>query len=390
MVKLNLGSGARALDGYINIDAGNTGGVDVTSVYPLFYDDGSVDEIRASHVLEHFAHATIGAVVADWVRALKPGGTLKIAVPDFGVIAQAYAGGAAVNVQGYVMGGQVDALDYHKTLFDEHALRGALQAAGLISIRRWKSEMEDCAALPVSLNLAATKPPAVWPKVAAVISMPRLGFNDFWACAYQELAALNIPLAKVTGAYWDRDLSLGIERELKSEAPEWILTCDYDTVFTRHQVRDLLSVAARYPHADAIAPLQTARHHGSPMFTARTADGALVREMDRDLLAGGEVMKAETAHFGLTLLRAEKLRALRKPWFDRKFDSSGGFGDDGCDPDIQFWRHWKAAGNTLYVALRVPVGHCELMVRWPDQNLETAFQRPSEFWEGGPPDNLWR
>jgi 2-polyprenyl-3-methyl-5-hydroxy-6-metoxy-1,4-benzoquinol methylase len=51
--------------------------------------DGSVDVIRASHILEHFP-AQVPAVLKHWAAKLKPGGVLKIAVPDFAWIAQAY------------------------------------------------------------------------------------------------------------------------------------------------------------------------------------------------------------------------------------------------------------------------------------------------------------
>lgn len=385
-MKLNLGAGGIPLEGYDNLDR-KTG----QEIYPLVCADGVVDEIRASHVLEHFPHAQVMAVLKDWVRALKPGGVLKIAVPDFQVIAKQYLAGAPIPTEGYVMGGQTDAEDFHKALFDREALGELLRKAGLVAIRGWKSEAQDCAALPISLNLAGTKPPEKWPKVAAVISMPRLGFNDFWACAYQELAALGIGLRKSTGAYWDRDLAHGIEQVLADENPEWVLACDYDTVFTRHQVLTLLDVARRYPHADAIAPLQAARHHGQPMFTTRQANGELAKFVDREVLAKAEVLKAETAHFGLTLFRADKLRALPKPWFQRTYTAEGELkGEGACDPDVNFWHHWKAAGNTLYIALRVPVGHCVLHVKWPDSNLEAAYQEPSEFWQGGPPENIWR
>ena len=78
MNKLNLGAGARPLEGYRNIDAKNNHGSKSQKIFPLPDKDGTVDEIRASHVLEHFSHREVTAVVADWVRALKPGGVLKI------------------------------------------------------------------------------------------------------------------------------------------------------------------------------------------------------------------------------------------------------------------------------------------------------------------------
>jgi len=385
MLKLNLGAGASPLEGYENLD-----GAKGDQLHALSYADGSVDEIRASHVLVHFPHGQVRLVLEEWVRKLKPGGCLKVAVPDLRQVAEQYLAGDGTYTESYLMGGQIDARDFHFAVFDEAKLTALLRGLGLVAIKRWKSEIEDCAALDVSLNLCGFKPPAAWPKVGAVVSMPRLGFNDFWACAYQELGALRIPLRKTTGAYWDRDLTLGIEQMMAEEDPEWVLTCDYDTVFNRHQVRDLLSIASRYPHADAIAPLQTARHHDAPMFTIRNESGEAVQSLSREALTAGEVLLADTAHFGLTLLRTEKLKAFPKPWFTRLFDPQGGYGEEGCDPDVHFWRQWKEAGNSLYVALRVPVGHAELMVRWPDVNLEATFQRPQQFWKDGVPSNLWR
>lgn len=386
MKRLNLGAGDIAIPGFEARDA-KTG----DTLWPLPDAPETCDEIRASHVLEHFGHTQVLDVLKGWVKVLKPGGLLKIAVPDLKFIAEQYLSGTSeLPLQGYLMGGQVDRHDFHKAVFDAEMLSQLLRQAGLVAVKRWKSEIADCATLPVSLNLCGYKPPQAWPKVSAVISMPRLGFNDFWACAYQELAALGIPLRKMTGAYWDRDLAIGLQGALDDDEPEWILTADYDTVFTRHQVLDLLSIATRYPHADAIAPIQAARHHDSPLFTVRLPGGRIVQEMDREQIVQGELLKVESAHFGLTLIRAAKLKALAKPWFSRKFDEQGTYGDSGCDPDVHFWRQWKAAGNTLYTALRVPVGHCELMVRWPNLNLDTTFQRPSEFWKTGTPDDIWR
>ena len=77
-IKLNLGAGDIPIDGYISIDR-KTG----QEAYPLAYEDGSVDEIRASHILEHFGLREISAVLKNWWDKLKPGGLLKIAVPDF-------------------------------------------------------------------------------------------------------------------------------------------------------------------------------------------------------------------------------------------------------------------------------------------------------------------
>ncbi len=383
VTKVNLGAGNTEIPGFKAMDAKRG-----DSIYPLSLE--GLDEIRASHCLEHFPQAEVQAILNNWVAALMPGGVLKIAVPDFQVIAQQYLAGTVMPVQSVIMGGQVDELDYHKVIFDEPTLALMLRTAGLVSVRRWVSEIEDCAALPISLNLAGNKPADI-PLTAGVISMPRLGFNDFWACAFQELNSAGVSLRKSTGAYWDRDLTRGIEEALADQNPEYILTADYDTIFNRHQVRDLLDLAHRYPHADAIAPLQTARHHNRPMFTAVGPDGKVIQQATREDLTHGEILKARTAHFGLTLFKADKLRALPKPWMKRVYTNDGSHDGEGAmDPDIYFWQNWADAGNTLYIALRVPVGHCDLMIRWPNNDLEASYQHTSDYRKSGVPGDLWR
>src|SRR5262245_57789670 len=112
-MRINIGAGSYPLEGYLNLDR-KTG----DEAFPLQHQgkeiaDGSVDEIRASHVLEHFPHAIAGDVVSHWAAKLKPGGALKIAVPDFDVIAQLYLDGSEAPIEGYIMGGQTDADDFH-------------------------------------------------------------------------------------------------------------------------------------------------------------------------------------------------------------------------------------------------------------------------------------
>jgi predicted SAM-dependent methyltransferase len=152
--KLNLGAGASPLDGYVNVDIKNG-----ENAYPLKYADNSVQEVRASHILEHFPRGQVADVLKEWVRVLKPGGELKVAVPDFDFIVKEYSNGHRHDplIEGYLFGGQVDADDYHKAFFNEDKLKSLLESAGLGNIERWQSEIQDCASLEVSLNLRGNK-----------------------------------------------------------------------------------------------------------------------------------------------------------------------------------------------------------------------------------------
>jgi len=388
-LRLDLGAGETVPAGYTPL--GNHYG---KPIYPLNYADGSVGTVRASHILEHYSHRDIGNVLAEWVRVLKPGGTLKVAVPDFRWVAERYLAGEDVNVQGYVMGGHVDAADHHGCIFDEEALREALEAAGLVDIRPWKSEIEDCAALPVSLNLMGTKPPPVAQtsgarlKVAAAISVPRLGFQDNFLSIFEALVPLGISLRRHTGAFWGQCLTRCFE-EILAEDCDLILTVDYDTIFSRAHVAALIGLMQAHPEVDALAPVQASRHAGTPLFTIRGADGKGLPEVPRETF-DGELTPLATAHFGLTLIRAAALRDVPQPWFCGQPATDGTWGEGRTDDDIWFWKQWAKAGKTLCLANRVPVGHAELMVRWPDLNLETIYQAPNDFWKSGPPETVWK
>jgi methyltransferase family protein len=382
MKKLDLGAGATQIEGFEprDIKRGD-------SLMPLPDASGSVDEVRASHVLEHFSHREVAAVVAEWARVLKPGGLMRIAVPDLDYIARGYLARAPQNWQGYLMGGHAGADDVHKSAFDRPNLEGLMRAAGLIGIHNWQSEAQDCASLPVSLNLAGWKPPAVMPKVIASMSVPRLGFMDNFFCAVEMLAKLRIRLRKNTGAYWGQCLTRCIE-ELIAEGAEWILTLDYDSVYSAETVLDLVATAVANPHVDALVPLQMSRMRGKPLMTLMGPDGKAVHGADR-----GEtdrtLLPIITGHFGCTLLRAEKFSALQRPWFHGKPDAEGRWGPDRVDDDIAFWYAWRAAGNSAFCAPRIVVGHAQLQIVWPDENLHTILQDPADYWKDGPPLEVW-
>jgi predicted SAM-dependent methyltransferase len=382
MIRLNLGCGDKPLPGFDNLDR-KTG----QEIYPLAYADESVDEIRASHVLEHFGHAEVLPVLKDWARVLKPGGLMRIAVPNFQWIAENYLAGNDIPVQGYVMGGHSTPDDRHGTIFDKELLTAAMKGVGLVDIALWQSEIQDCAALPVSLNLQGVKAePLPKLKIGCAMSVPRLGFQDNFFCWTQALMPLGIVPTKFDGAFWDQCLERVMSEILESD---FILTIDYDSVFTRESVESLIRLAAKYPEADAIIPVQVKRGGGMPLCTMKDEQGEYIRQVDRSLFDHPLVL-VHTGHFGLTLIRTEKLKQMPHPWFLGQPDPTGQWSEGRVDPDIYFWHRWKDAGHSLYLAPRVVIGHGEFMVTWPDQNFEPLYQNPKDFWEKGTPERAWQ
>lgn len=386
MLKLDLGAGARSPEGFVPL-----GNINGTQIFPLpSIPDGSCDVIRASHVLEHFPHGQIAAVLKEWVRCLAPGGELRIAVPDFRKIAEGYLEGRVQNTQGYVMGGQTDGADFHQALFDEMQLKRAMAAAGLVLIRPWQSELgNDCAALPVSLNLAGVKPHMQAIGVTAVMSVPRLGFMDNFFCAFEALPKFNIRIRRFTGAYWSQCIERGIDAALAEDAPDAILTTDYDSVYTAQDVAMLLQLMQVHPEADAIAAVQAGRGFNRSLVTVEGC-GAQQGEFSvpRDTFAA-DLFKCRTAHFGLTLFRASAFAKLTKPWFHDVPDPQGAWGEGKIDADVDFWNKWAEVGNSLYLANRVAIGHLELSVLWPGEDLRTIHQPVKDYRDNGKPQECW-
>lgn len=226
-------------------------------------------------------------------------------------------------------------------------------------------------------------------KVAAVMSMPRLGFTDNFFCVASALAPHGISPVKVTGAYWGQSLQMAIESVV--DDADWILTIDYDTIFSSKTVEALLTLAM-YSGADAIAPLQVKRESNAVMFAPHGVGSDVKLEVEDDWFKK-PVQWVETAHFGLTFIRASALKAVPKPWFKETANEAGTFTGGHEDADIHFWRAFKRAGFKLGLSTHVSVGHAELMITWPSRAVEGSkvLQHTTDYWKNGQkaPEKAW-
>ena len=81
MIRLNLGCNDLPMDGWTNIDSDIRVKPDlVADCLNLPYEDNSVDEIYAGHLLEHTTPEE--EALREWHRVLKVGGKITITVPD--------------------------------------------------------------------------------------------------------------------------------------------------------------------------------------------------------------------------------------------------------------------------------------------------------------------
>ncbi len=97
----------------------------------LPFEKESADIIYASHVLEHVHRHMVLATLQHWRQILKPGGTLRLAVPDFFACCQWYATkGDLDSLMGLLYGGQNYPKNSHTTIFDTKTLTALLLRAG--------------------------------------------------------------------------------------------------------------------------------------------------------------------------------------------------------------------------------------------------------------------
>ena len=160
-MKLHLGCGRRRLLGYINVDIDQHHEPDlVADVFKLdagtkrisqneflrvAFDSESADIIYACHVLEHAGRHEYKAALKRWHEVLKPGGTLRLSVPDLGKVFEHYSDYLPEmdKFLGFLYGGQKTEHDYHKMGWDEASLTRDLIEAGFKDVRRYDRDKTE-------------------------------------------------------------------------------------------------------------------------------------------------------------------------------------------------------------------------------------------------------
>jgi predicted SAM-dependent methyltransferase len=178
-LKINLGCGPRIFNSdWLHIDGGDFKHLDSKNITEFEFSDNTITCEYASHVLEYFDREEAVDVLKEWYRVLRPGGILRIAVPDFEAMSKLYHEGK-FGLESFIgpLFGKIE-MDghavYHKTVYDFESLKELLESIGFKNIHRydrWKTEhagTDDCSAayLPkldfkngtlISLNVEATK-----------------------------------------------------------------------------------------------------------------------------------------------------------------------------------------------------------------------------------------
>lgn len=137
VVRLNLGAGRRALDGFLTVDV--QGDPDIKAdVRSLPIPDACVDEAVSIHVLEHLYRWEAPAALREWHRVLKPGGLLAIEVPDLLKCAASIIAGGKERAGVWGVFGDPnygDPLMVHRWCYTAAELCGELRKVGFARVR---------------------------------------------------------------------------------------------------------------------------------------------------------------------------------------------------------------------------------------------------------------
>ena len=139
-IKLHLGCYDRKIPDFVNIDIRSDVNPDIVDdVFTLnAIKDNSVDLIYACHVLEHGDYKETELALKRWYSVLKPGGILRLAVPDMEAhFAHYYYHRDLRLLHSTFWGSQKHPYDYHKNGWDFNKLKKDLKSAGFASVRRY-------------------------------------------------------------------------------------------------------------------------------------------------------------------------------------------------------------------------------------------------------------
>lgn len=165
--KLHLGASHSLLPGWLNTDLFPTSRdaiyLDATRRFP--FDDSTFDYVFSEHMIEHIDYDCAVTMLRECHRVLKPGGKMRIATPDLGVLMGLHATEKTVSQKKYLdwvvdrcLPGVDDCQDVfvinnafrawgHRFLYDRETLHNTMARMGFRSVTFYKPGVSEDANL---------------------------------------------------------------------------------------------------------------------------------------------------------------------------------------------------------------------------------------------------
>ena len=169
-MKLHIG-GEQIKEGWRILNIQKKPGVDfIGDITDLSqFDNESIDEIYASHVLEHVKHCFLLKTFLEIFRVLKKGGKFYVSVPDLNILTNLFVSTKNLDEKFMIMkmiyGGQIDEYDFHYFGWYEELLSQFFYQSGFKTYAKVENFniFHDTSLLKfnnkfISLNVVAFKP----------------------------------------------------------------------------------------------------------------------------------------------------------------------------------------------------------------------------------------
>jgi len=143
IMKVHVGCGKRNFgDDWHHIDGTSYQHVKSNDIKNIPFKENTVDLIYASHVFEYFDRGEASDVLQIWKKCLKPGGIIRLAVPNFEKYVKLYIEKTLYldDFLGPLYGKwqmNEKTTIYHKTTYDFNSLHKLLDKNGFKNIKLW-------------------------------------------------------------------------------------------------------------------------------------------------------------------------------------------------------------------------------------------------------------
>lgn len=144
MIKIHIGCGKRDFGpAWYHIDGQYYEHVKDNNIWLNRFEKGTVDVIYASHFIEYLDREKVRSLLKNWYNALKEGGILRLAVPDFEAMAKLYVTDPVKfpldSLLGPLYGKMVmnEYFIYHKTCYDLASLSELLISVGFSVVQKY-------------------------------------------------------------------------------------------------------------------------------------------------------------------------------------------------------------------------------------------------------------
>lgn len=346
-------------------------------------EDASLEAVDIGGLLDRVPHTKTVAFLSAIGSKIRDKGRLSLSVADFDRICEDYKAGTG-DPEIVLCGpdGLNAAIFNRQKLCDILNLTGFEILGGADGSLGWKNE-------PTRLAVTAsrrTRPRVDIPLkgVHAIMSLPRVSWTETFSLILETCCSLQIPFTKSTGVFWDQGLQRMMSDLVAAGKTKYILTFDYDSIFEVRDVVRLHQIMESNPDIDVLCPIQIGRDRDEVLLSVLDKNGKPRNQVDSDELFA-DAIDIGHGHFGMTLIRTDALRAVPKPWLWGQPNKEGDWTEGRMDPDIYFWKKLREHGRRVCATPKVRLGHLQLVVSWPTDDLALRHQYVNRYMDEGRP-----